>query len=130
MPSSIRIDITINEAQLDFLTKFCKKENVSRSQLIRLALGEYMRNHKDGIGLPKSDQTLEEIKDNPAMMTATQLKPLCQNPNVRCKNRAIGHFGITYFDGENERTNESWLCDIHLKQAKAQQGAEVIELPE
>lgn len=106
--ATVRVLITISDIQLVYLDALCKKEIIGRSQLVRLALGEYIRNHPDGISLPQT------YKQEPVMATALTLHR-CEYPSPKpCKVTKTGEYDFNYVDNEGNLQDErKYFCEEH-----------------
>ena len=94
----MKILVDIPEDILLLIDKLCAKEERNRSQVIRLALKQYL------------NPGIEPQKFSPNAVKCE--KPFCKSPS-------LGKFQVSVQDDtEGNITTEEWLCFIHYSKAK------------
>lgn len=143
----MRINISLPEKLITDSDKYCDEYMMTRSELIKNALVQYImatpRNY-DSIGLKDVLRAKDALDKNnnqekaPILTreelsvpvptvpeeydTEPELKPMCEMPN--CRVRSDGHYSIL----ANMERNDKWLCPFHWNKARSENGVEVKEI--
>jgi len=91
---TIRINISLDEYTLSVLDKFSTPKNISRSQLVRLSVMEYVKNHTyDGSLIPvvpfaqvvplNTQDKIKEVTSNPVLPKPKKKDKTISKPIVR-----------------------------------------------
>lgn len=111
-----RVIFTISEEELIYTDSYCKENRYDRSELIRLAVKEFITNHekKTLIDSQKVKPTLEPPSFSSDVNS--QKRAHCDAPFCRSMEGILVE-GVGYSD-EGEVKKQMYLCKFHIARAK------------